>query len=233
MLQAAPSASAGASGARLSRPRLAQAALIGFAAYPIAAAMGRTLAWKIEGGEHYDRLMRAGQPPILALWHGRILPATLYWRNRGIVAMTSQNFDGEWIARLMGRFGFRAARGSTSRGGSRALAQLRRELRGGHAAAFTVDGPRGPARVAQRGALWLAGATGHPILPFHIEANRYWLAGSWDRSLVPKPFSTVAIAIGEPLHVPATGDAEVERMRLALEARLRALEEKCRTLLAS
>ena len=125
--------------------------------------------------------MRAGRQPILALWHGRILPATLYWRDRGIVVMTSQNFDGEWIARIIARFGFRAARGSTSRGGARALVQLRRELAAGQPAAFTVDGPRGPARVAQPGAVWLAGATGHPVLPFHIEADRCWTARSWDR----------------------------------------------------
>ena len=89
------------------------------------------------------------------------------------------------------RFGFGTARGSTSRGGARALVQLRRELAAGRPAAFTVDGPRGPARVAQPGAVWLAGATGHPILPFHIEADRFWTARSWDRHEVPKPFSTV------------------------------------------
>ena len=86
--------------------------------------------------------------------------------------ITSENFDGEWIAGIMHRFGFGTARGSTSRGGARALVQLRRELAAGQPAAFTVDGPRGPARVAQPGAVWLAGATGNPILPFHIEADR-------------------------------------------------------------
>ena len=211
--------------------RRTKAAAIAAAAYPIVAALGRTLTWKIDGAHHYDDLQRAGRPPVLALWHGRILPATLYWRQRGIVAMTSENFDGEWIARLMARFGFRAARGSTSRGGARALVQLRRELAAGHAAAFTVDGPRGPARVAQRGALFLAGATGHPVLPFHIEADRYWTAGSWDGGMIPKPFSSVAIAIGAPFVVPSAGGADVERARRDLEQRLAALEAKCLALL--
>ena len=76
--------------------------------------------------------------------------------------------------RILTRFGFGTARGSTSRGGARALVQLRRDLAAGRPVAFTVDGPRGPARVAQPGAVWLAGATGNPILPFHIEADRYW-----------------------------------------------------------
>ena len=87
----------------LTATRRAKAAAIAAAAYPLTAALGMTLRWRIEGAEHYDELMRAGRPPILALWHGRILPATLYWRDRGIVAMTSENFDGEWIARLMAR----------------------------------------------------------------------------------------------------------------------------------
>ena len=215
----------------LTAARRAKAAAIAATAYPLAAALGRTLRWRIDGSEHYDNLMREGRPPILALWHGRILAATFYWRDRGIVAMTSENFDGEWIARLMARFGFRAARGSTSRGGSRALVQLRRELNTGRVAAFTVDGPRGPARSAQPGALWLAGATGHPILPFHLEADRCWTARSWDGSMIPKPFSTTAIAIGEPMVVAGTTEDVVERARRDLEQRLVQLEIRCRELL--
>ena len=218
---------------RLTARRRATAAAIAAAAYPIALSLGQSVRWKIEGGEHYDDLVRAGRAPILALWHGRILPATLYWRGRGIVAMTSENFDGEWVARLMAKFGFRAARGSTSHGGSRALVQLRRELRAGHATAFTVDGPRGPARTAQRGAVWLAAATGHPILPFHLEANRFWTAGSWDRSMVPRPFATVAISIGPPLVIEGTEDARIEAGRRQLEAELTALEQRCREMLGA
>ena len=159
--------------------------------------------------------MRAGRPPILALWHGRILPATLFWRDRGIVAITSANFDGEWTARLMARFGYRAARGSTSRGGSRALVQLRRELAAGQPVAFTVDGPRGPARVVQPGAVWLAGATGQPIVPFHIECERHWTMGTWDEAQVPRPFTRVAVVVGAPLFVEGTRD---ERLKVGIEA---------------
>lgn len=163
--------------------------------------------------------------PIFAFWHGRILPATLFWKNRDIVVITSQNFDGEWIAGIIRRFGYGAARGSTSRGGARALVQMRRDLAAGRPAAFTIDGPRGPARVAQPGAVFLAGATGHPLLPFHIEANRFWTAGSWDRTQVPALFCTVAVAIGEPIHVPDTADATIETKRLELERALAALEQ--------
>ncbi|HEY6358142.1 MAG TPA: lysophospholipid acyltransferase family protein [Vicinamibacterales bacterium] len=171
---------------------------------PIVEALGGTYRWHESGAEHWDAVMRAGERPILALWHGRILAATLYFRDRGVVAITSQNFDGEWIARLMGRFGYQAARGSTSRGGARALAQLKRDLDAGRPVAFTVDGPRGPARVVQPGAAWLAGASGHPILPFHVESSAWWTVKSWDRHQVPKPGSDLAMAIGEPIYVRNT-----------------------------
>src|SRR5262245_1844687 len=158
-------------------------------ASPLIGGLCRTLTWQVEGEEHYRAVIQSGRQPIMAFWHGRILPATYHFRDRSIVVITSQNFDGEWIARIIKRFGFGTARGSTSRGAVRALVQLRRDLAEGRPVAFTIDGPRGPAQVAQAGAVWLAGATGAPILPFHIEAARSWAASSWDRTQIPKPFS--------------------------------------------
>jgi hypothetical protein len=209
----------------------AKAGAIATLCAPLIGALGRTLHWRVEGAGHYDDLMRARQAPIFAFWHGRILPSTLYWRDRGIVVITSENFDGEWIARVIARFGYGTARGSTSRGGARALVQLRQELRAGRPVAFTVDGPRGPARVAQPGAVWLSGATGHPILPFHIEADRCWTARSWDRSQVPKPYSAVAVAIGAPIEVPGTDAGVLESSRLILEQRLEQLAHRAKALL--
>jgi lysophospholipid acyltransferase (LPLAT)-like uncharacterized protein len=177
---------------------------------------------------HYDAIVASGRQPIFAFWHGRILPATLFWRNRGIVVITSENFDGEWVARIIHHFGYRSARGSTSRGGARALVQMRRELANGHPVAFTLDGPRGPARVAQPGAVWLAAATGSPLLPFHIEANRAWTMGSWDRTQIPKPFSTVAVAISSPLQVTGTDDEAIEGGRERLTQQLIASERLAR-----
>lgn len=217
----------------LSRSDRLKAAGIAAVASPIVSALGRTYRWIEDGAEYLAAVEASGRQPILALWHGRILPATLYFRDRGVVAMTSQNFDGEWIARLMRRFGYAAARGSTSRGGARALVQMRRDLAGGRPVAFTVDGPRGPARVAQPGAVWLAGATGQPIVPFHIEASRAWTARSWDGSLVPKPGATLAIAIGAPMDVPRdSSEQEIEAGRAHLERALRDLEARAQALLA-
>jgi lysophospholipid acyltransferase (LPLAT)-like uncharacterized protein len=214
---------------RRSRWKRMQAAAIAAIGTPVVEALGATYHWHEAGAEHFDAVASAGRHPILALWHGRILSATLYFRDRGIVAMTSENFDGEWVAQLMRRFGYHAARGSTSRGGARALAQLRREMAAGYPAAFTVDGPRGPARVAQPGAVWLASATGNPIVPFHIEAASFWTAKSWDSHQVPKPGSDVAIAIGEPMYVPSRIDeSAIEDARVDLQARLTQLETVAR-----
>ncbi len=102
---------------------------------PVIEALGSTYNWRESGREHLAQCRsRGAEKPILALWHGRILAATLYFRDRNVVAMTSENFDGEWVAQLMQRFGYHAARGSTSRGGARALAQLRRDMADGHSA---------------------------------------------------------------------------------------------------
>jgi lysophospholipid acyltransferase (LPLAT)-like uncharacterized protein len=209
---------------------LRKAALISATAAPLIRGLGATYRWRVEGLSHYESIVASGKQPIFAFWHGRILPATLFWRNRGIVVITSQNFDGEWIAGIIRRFGYGTARGSTSRGGARALVQLRRDLAEGKPAAFTIDGPRGPARVAQPGAVFLAGATGHPILPFHAEADRFWTAGRWDQTQVPQPFSRVGFAIGEPIEVAGTQESRVEEKRLELERALAALERRARTL---
>jgi lysophospholipid acyltransferase (LPLAT)-like uncharacterized protein len=215
----------------LTRGERRRAAAIAAAVAPSVNALCRTLRWRIEGEDYYRATRRDGRPPILALWHGRILPGIYHLRDRGIVVITSQNFDGEWIARVIERFGFGTARGSTSRGGARALVQLRRDLAAGRPVAFTVDGPRGPARVAQPGAVWLAGATGSPLLPFHIESSAHWTLRSWDRTQIPRPFARVAFAFGPPLAVASTEPAEVEAKRLALEHALRALEGRTLDLL--
>jgi lysophospholipid acyltransferase (LPLAT)-like uncharacterized protein len=209
---------------RESRSKRLQAAVISAIGYPVIAALGSTFRWRQTGLEHLDAVSRSGRPPIMAFWHGRILPATVYFRRRGIVVITSENFDGEWIAGIIERFGYGTARGSTSRGAVKALVRLKRDMAAGKAAAFTLDGPRGPSQVAQPGAVWLAKATGNPIVPFHVESDRHWTAKSWDRTQIPKPWSNVAIAIGDPIEVPPDADdAVMEQARLTLEGRLKSL----------
>lgn len=212
-----------------SRWRRLQVALIPHLVVPVMKTLAST--WRLErvGMDAFDEAVAAGRPPIIACWHQVILPGTLFWRDRNIAILASQNFDGEWITRTLAAFGFVSARGSSSRGGARALITLTRLMRLGHGVAITLDGPRGPARHAQPGALWLAQHTGHPILPFHVSASSAWHASSWDGSVIPKPRSRVVLVVGEPFHVPRDLDAAgLERRRLDLQVALGDVEDAAR-----
>ena len=214
------------------RKRTEVAAIAG-AAYPLINALGHTLRWRVDGMQHLESIRASGRQPVMAFWHGRILPATFYFRHRGIVVVTSENFDGEWIARIIERFGYGTARGSSSRGGVKALLQLARDMQRGKPAGFTVDGPRGPARVVQPGAIWLARRTGNPVLPFHLEASRHRTLGSWDRTQIPKPRARVALVFAEPFVVPRdTPDNELSAWNQRLEQALESCEQRCFAVLA-
>jgi lysophospholipid acyltransferase (LPLAT)-like uncharacterized protein len=217
---------------RASRWKRFQVAAIPLLATPLLRALGSSLRFEVDGLDHLARIAASGRQPVLSFFHGRILPATYFFRDRGIVVITSENFDGEWIAGIIERFGYGTARGSSSRGALRAMLQLKRDMAAGRPAGFTVDGPRGPNEHVQPGAVWLARTTGNPLVPFHPEAARAWTARSWDRTQVPKPFSRVAIAIGAPIEVPpAADDEEVERKRVELEQELHRLKSRARELL--
>ena len=217
---------------RQSRRKRAEVATIAAVGYPLLRTLGSTLRWKISGAEHEQEIIKAGHQPIHCLWHGRILPSLLYLQHRGVVVIISENYDGEWIARITRKFGYGTARGSTSKGGPKALRQLLREVES-KGVAFTLDGPRGPAEVAQLGAVWLARATGNPLLPFHSEAASHWTINSWDRTQIPKPFTTVALVVGKPIYVPRDADDRaLEASRIALEAALAAARIECHKQLA-
>jgi lysophospholipid acyltransferase (LPLAT)-like uncharacterized protein len=214
-----------------SRWKRAEVAAIATLGYPLMRTLGSTWRWQVSGAEHLQAVDANGHRPILAFWHGRILPSTVYFQRRGIVVITSENFDGEWIARIIAKFGYGAARGSTSRGGTKALLQLVREVKS-RGVAFTLDGPRGPAEVAQPGAVWLSKATGNPLVPFHAEAASRWTLNSWDRTQIPKPFTTVAMAIAAPLYVPRDADAAaLEEWRQRLQQSLADCRQRALSLL--
>ena len=149
-------------------------------------------------------------PPFVIgpFWHRCVIPATWFFRRRGIAVMTSSSFDGEYIARIIERFGFRAVRGSSSRGGSAALLGMNRALAAGHIAAFTIDGPRGPRFVAKFGPVRLARMSGAPILCFYVAVKRPWILRSWDAMMIPRPFSKVHVRWAKLIHVPAEASDE-------------------------
>ena len=192
--------------------------------------IGRTVKFEIEGWENWEAASREGRIPIYTFWHDRVFLATYFWQRRAIVVMTSRSFDGEYIARFIQRFGYGAARGSSSRGATGAVVEMVRLMRAGCPTAFTIDGPRGPRYVAKMGAVLLAKKTGNPVLPFSIAAERFWEAKkSWDRPQIPKPFTRASVFIGAPIRVPADADeVMLEAKRNELQASLDDLDRRGR-----
>ena len=195
--------------------------------YSLIRAIGSTVRFDVEGIENLESIRAAGRTPIYATWHDRIFLGTYFLQRQGIVFLTSQSFDGEYIARFLQRFGFGVVRGSSTRGGARGLVQMVRELRRGAAMGFTVDGPKGPRYAAKPGPILLAKKTGEPILPFIIETSRFSTVGSWDRLQIPHPFARAKVIFGEPIYVADTADdAELERKLVELQASLDDLTER-------
>jgi lysophospholipid acyltransferase (LPLAT)-like uncharacterized protein len=188
-----------------------------------------TLRWTVsteEGAEDYEAM----DPKIYVFWHRCVFAATWFWRNRNIQVMTSSSFDGEYIARIIEKFGYGAVRGSSSRGAVRALLGMHTELEQNRSVAFTIDGPRGPVYVAKPGPVLLARNTQAPLLCFHIAIEHHWELNSWDRFMIPRPFSRVHVRIGRLMHVPAGADSAAiseyhQQMQATLD-RIRAAAEQ-------
>lgn len=183
--------------------------------------IGATVSWKINNWQNFEAASEGSSLPIYTFWHNRVFLSTYFWRRRGIVVMTSRSFDGEYIARFIQRFGYGAARGSSTRGGVGAIIEMARLMRAGLPAAFTIDGPKGPRYEAKMGAVLLAKKTGQSILPFSITASRFITVPSWDQFQIPIPFSKVLVDLSEPISVPGDADdALLQRKRDELQRAL-------------
>lgn len=183
-----------------------------------------TLRWEVRGREHLDAILATGHLPIFTFWHTCILNATWFWRGRGIVVMSSVSRDAEYTGRVIKKFGYGTARGSSTRGGGRALAEMAGCLENGLEVAFTIDGPRGPAYKAKPGAVTLARHSGQAILPFHIATRRRFELPSWDRFTIPLPFSRAVVLIAEPIYVSREADnSEVTEKQATLQTTLDSL----------
>ena len=172
---------------------------------PIGIAIMRLLAatWRVEvRGESGWRARRArGEPTILALWHGHLMPLTMHLRHLGMYVLVSEHRDGEIIARVLHALGYTTIRGSSTRGGARALIEMVGVLKGGGTVAITPDGPKGPARTFAPGALIAAQRSGAPITTMFVTADRAWTLRTWDGFLIPKPFARVVLHFGAPEQV--------------------------------
>ena len=199
--------------------------LISWTAVLLIRLIGPTLKFEVVAEENVPadgyRYAPAG---IYCFWHRCVIPGAWRFRNMQIAIMISRSFDGELISRIAGKLGFRPVRGSSSRGGAGALLAMREELDLGHPAVFTADGPRGPMYVAKPGPVLLAKKTGYKIVGFHIAVERAWILKSWDKMMIPKPFSRAVIYISSPLAVPA--DATGEQME-SLHQEMQRRMERC------
>ena len=199
------------------------------------ALIGTTAGWamkllavtlRMEVRDEYGVGDKASNPPpgVFLLWHSRFFcvpPARRKIGNpeRGVTALTSASKDGNMVAHAMGVFGFRCIRGSSSRRGVAAMVGLRKALEEGSDVCVTPDGPKGPRYKLQAGALKLAESSGAPIVPMHVTFSSAWRLKTWDRFVIPKPFSRVLVIIGQPISVPTGMDAETfEAKRREIEA---------------
>ncbi|HET6180012.1 MAG TPA: lysophospholipid acyltransferase family protein [Candidatus Sulfotelmatobacter sp.] len=161
------------------------------------------------------------RPLIASFWHSCIIPATYICRDLGVRVMSSNSYDGEYMGRIIHKFGFVAVKGSSSRNAVRALLGLRRALGAGWSVAFTLDGPRGPRHKVKPGPVALGRSSGVPLTMFHAALDKAWVLNSWDRLMIPKPFSRVLLRFGTLIHVPDDAtDEDVERFTAELQAAL-------------
>jgi len=182
---------------------------------------GRWTKITVVGGEQVRKIREKGGGFTYAVWHGRMLIPVYHERHRGIIAMVSEHRDGELVARVVHKLGYRTARGSSTRGGRRAFMEMVRNLRNGSEGAMLPDGPKGPRHVFKPGTLLMVQRAQIPLITITYGAYPAWTLRSWDRFVVPKPFSRSVMLIGEPIHIDrALKGNEFEMLRKQVEERM-------------
>jgi len=182
--------------------------------------------WRIRtAGDEHLAVARAHSPQLIfAFWHGRLLPLVHEHRDRGARILASQHADGELLGQTVRRLGYGHVRGSSTRGGARAVLELVDEIRAGHDVGITVDGPRGPRHVVKPGAVQLAKITGSAIMPITSASRRHRTFASWDEFELPHPWTRVVVRYGPAVRVPGDADeATLEARRREVEAALIAI----------
>lgn len=191
---------------------------------PLGTVLLRLLAstWRVRtlGSSAWRAADAQGRPTLLVLWHGQMLPLAWHMRRRGIHILVSEHRDGEIIARILHALGHHTVRGSTTRGGARALVEMVRLLKAGTTVAVTPDGPRGPPRQMAPGALVAAARAGATVTPLFVTADRAWHLRSWDAFMIPKPFARVVVHFGEPTTIVAASPTEAAAQADAFAARI-------------
>jgi lysophospholipid acyltransferase (LPLAT)-like uncharacterized protein len=202
--------------------------LLPYAGMLLVKSISLTYRVRIVDPENESRILNKEGSLIYASWHQRFFPGATYFGNRKLVAIIiSRSRDGEFIAHIAGLFGLHPVRGSSSRGGTEALRKIRRLSLRGYKIGHIVDGPNGPSGVVKPGLIAMAQITGKPIVPTIYSCQRRWVFNSWDRFMVPKPFSRVILKFGEAVYVSRRLDENsFENLRLLVEQRLKELYDE-------
>jgi lysophospholipid acyltransferase (LPLAT)-like uncharacterized protein len=190
-----------------------QFAFVAAVASVFIAMVGRTLRIEFSWEEGSIGGMDNVYPGIYPFWHRCVLGATWIFRHRNFAVLASRSRDGEFIARVIRRFGYLPIRGSSSRGGQRGLLEMDRFVKNGGGVAFTIDGPRGPRFVAKRGPVLLARTTGVAITAFYVAMEKAWVINTWDAMMIPRPFSHAFVRVARKIFVPP--DASDEQLSAA------------------
>ncbi|MFQ6038358.1 MAG: lysophospholipid acyltransferase family protein [Candidatus Aminicenantales bacterium] len=179
---------------------------------------GKSLRLTVKGEEAYRRLRALGKPVIFLVWHGKIFIVPFFFRRRGIMPLISPSEDGEIAAQIMARWGYKILRGSGSHSIIKAWNEMKREIEEGGELIIVPDGPSGPDRKMKPGALKLAQETGAYLVPFTFSSARRKVLSSWDHFWIPRPFSRVVAAYGNPITVPPDlTDEAFDRMLQSVE----------------
>lgn len=191
-----------------------------FAGYWIIRLLGPTLRISVSYEEGAQKTLDQ-RPLVASFWHSCLIPATYIFRDMGIRVMSSYSYDGEYMGRIIRKFGYVAVKGSSSRNPVKALLGLRRALDEGWTVAFTLDGPRGPRHKVKPGPVALGRSSGLALTTFHAAVEKAWVLNSWDRMMIPMPFSRVLVRVGKLIPVPTDGsDEDMERNTAELQATL-------------
>jgi lysophospholipid acyltransferase (LPLAT)-like uncharacterized protein len=205
--------------------------LVSWASYLAICLIGPTLRYSISWEEVPSPPDATYEKPVIySFWHRAVFAGAWLWRKAGAAVMVSRSFDGEFIARTIEKLGFVAVRGSSSRGGAKALLGLKSQLEQGTPVVFTIDGPRGPKYIAKPGPVLLSRASTVPMAAFYVALSDAWVLKTWDALMIPKPFSKALVRFSAKVRVPAEADdaqmAEYHRqLQAALERVTRFAEE--------
>jgi lysophospholipid acyltransferase (LPLAT)-like uncharacterized protein len=202
--------------------------LVSWASYLAISLIGPTLRYSISWEEPPSPLDATFEKPVIySFWHRAVFAGAWLWRKAGAAVMVSRSFDGEYIARTIEKLGFVAVRGSSTRGGAKALLGLKSQLEQGIPVVFTIDGPRGPKDVAKPGPVLLSRASALPMAAFYVALSDAWVLNTWDRLMIPKPFSKALVRFSAKMQVPAeAADAEMDAQMAEFHRQLQAALER-------